>query len=227
MLRQLRSPGTILGLIAVVIAGAGLAVAANPSSDGTITACVGKKDELSLASSKGKCKSGEKKLQWNQRGPEGPKGAAGADGSNGAAGATGPRGQQGDQGTPGTPGADASVTTRSTSAGEVTTSSNPQVDLGGPSVTVQVPTGGAVVIIGVSYDAKNATMNNNSCAWLYEGSTLITGVGCANTTTYTRVHNATSVAADAGSHTYTVRYNSNVGTLASFQNRTLIASVLK
>ena len=225
MLRQLRSPGTVLGLIAVVIAAAGLAMAANTSGDGTITACVsGKSKQLSLASSKNRCGHGEKTLQWNQRGPAG---ARGPDGPKGADGPTGPQGVQGIQGVPGNPGADASATTRATSAGEVTTSATSPTDLGGPSVTVQVPAGGALVLLGFNFDGKNATNGNGSCVNFFEGATSIAGGGCVNTNSYTRGHGANSIVADAGQHTYTVKYYSPIGTLGSFQNRTLIASVLK
>src|SRR4051794_5063525 len=107
------SPGTILGLIAVVAATAGIAVAANPSSDGKLTACVNKKTKgLRLASSAGACRKSESKLSWNITGQPGPAGAKGATGAAGAAGTPGA------PGTPGTPGQDASISSRQTAADE-------------------------------------------------------------------------------------------------------------
>src|SRR5262245_16180284 len=107
------TPGTILGLLAIVFAAAGIAVAANPSSTGKITACVHKKTKaLRLGSSKGKCKTTESKLSWNAKGQPGATGAKGDTGAQGAAGTAGAAGAAG------APGADAATSTRATEASE-------------------------------------------------------------------------------------------------------------
>ena len=164
---------------------------------------------------------------------KGEHGATGAKGDTGATGAkrdTGAAGTAGTAGTlPGAPGADASVTSRVTRASEVTTSSSSPVALDATDVTVEVPAGGAVLAVGANYDGKNANGANVSCVALYEASTAVPsgGFGCVTSTTYVRGHGAVVIAADAGSHTYTLRYQSPGSTLASFQNRTLVVSVLK
>jgi len=195
-------PGLILGVLALVIAISGFAIAANPTKDGTVTACVkGKDRSLHLASKDNKCSANQRKLKWSQRGPRGLRGPAGAN---------------------------ASVTSRQTAPGEVTTTSNADVVLGGgPSVTVQVPAGGAVVMIGANYDAKNESAPNASCSSVYEGPNLVGGVGCVMTAGYTRGHGTATAALDPGPHTFTLRHSTTGGTNASFRNRTLIVSVLK
>jgi Collagen triple helix repeat (20 copies) len=217
--------GTLIWLAMLGLVGAGIAVAANPAADGKITACVSKKAKaLRLASAKSKCKGGEKALTWNQRGPAGP---AGADGQKGATGAPGTPGTNGQDGAAGTPGADASTTSRQLLASETTTSSPTEVATDGPDVTVTVPAGGENVVLGGNYDGKNANGANNSCTAIYEGSTRLGGLGCVTSSAYVRGHGALLVAADGGQHTYTMRYQSPGGSLASFQNVTLIVSVLR
>src|SRR4051794_22877585 len=80
---SLRSPGRLLGVIAVVIAmcSATFAVtyATTAEKGGKITACV-KKSDGTLYSAK-KCAKGDKKLTWNKQGVAGP---AGPDGKAGA-----------------------------------------------------------------------------------------------------------------------------------------------
>jgi hypothetical protein len=208
--------GPLIGLLALVVVGATLAVAANPTRSGRITACVDKgSKEMRLASGKNRCRKGERKLRWNQRGPAGARGPAGDDGLTGA------------PGQPGAPGANASATSRDTIIGENTTSDMTPVALDGPQATVEVPAAGANLILGANYSAKNANGANNSCVIVYEGDTQLGGVGCVASTTYVRNHGAITIAADAGPHTYTLRYQSPAGTLASFQDRTLIVSVLR
>ena len=107
MSRRLRlrrpAPGTVLGLLALVLAGAGLAVAAVPDSSGKISACYKKKSGALRVLVKGnKCKRGERELAWNQKGPPGLPGSPGAPGQPGSPGADG---QPGAPGSPGQPGA--------------------------------------------------------------------------------------------------------------------------
>jgi hypothetical protein len=99
LLQANRAPAIVLGVLALAIAATGGAMAASGGS-ATITACV-KKHGGSLYQAK-KCKKGDKKLSWNQKGPAGPTGPAG---SAGAAGTNGTNGTNGANGTNGTDGA--------------------------------------------------------------------------------------------------------------------------
>lgn len=76
-----------VSIIALVVAVAGVGVAAIPGSDGKITSCFNKKSgALRVVDAKKKCRKGEKRVAWNQTGPQGIQGT---------------QGPQGDQGTPG------------------------------------------------------------------------------------------------------------------------------
>lgn len=66
------TPGIVLGIMAVVIASGGYALA---SGGGTITACV--HHGTGALYVKHKCEKSDKKLTWNQVGPQGSTGAGG------------------------------------------------------------------------------------------------------------------------------------------------------
>jgi Collagen triple helix repeat (20 copies) len=90
---------TILaGAVLLLLAGATTALAAIPSSDGTIHACrdTSKGNLRAIDAEAGQtCDKGEAALSWNQRGPAGPQGPQGP---QGPAGERGPAGEQGPQG---------------------------------------------------------------------------------------------------------------------------------
>ena len=89
----------ILVVLAIAASLAGGAVAAIPDEDGVIHAC--RKVEggaLRAVARASACRSGERALAWNQRGPAGPAGPAGAQGPAGPKGATGAQGPQGPRG---------------------------------------------------------------------------------------------------------------------------------
>jgi hypothetical protein len=221
---MLKRPSIVITALALVVAVAGLALAANPSKDGTVVACVNKKTKsMRLADSKGRCRRSESKLTWNQRGPAGTTGAAGQTGATGTNGSPGGTGAAGPTGPAGASGA---TTARSLKAAEVTTTSVTEADIDSHTVTVTVPAGGGIVMLGVNYDAKTSDVSN-ACTAVYEGSTRLGGMGCVTSTTYTRGHGSLAVSADEGSHTYTFRYQSPSGSTASFKNRTLIATALQ
>jgi hypothetical protein len=93
-------PAAVLGLVVVLAAGGGYAIASGKSST-TITACVHKHgDGLYI----GKCAKHDKTLIWNAAGPTGASGPTGTAGASGAAGPTGPAGGSGSTGPQG-PGA--------------------------------------------------------------------------------------------------------------------------
>ena len=84
----------VLAIAAVAVAGA--AFAAIPDGNGVIHACR-KVDggALRVVAKASACRSGERALAWNQRGPAGPTGPAGPAGPEGATGAQGPQGPAG------------------------------------------------------------------------------------------------------------------------------------
>jgi hypothetical protein len=101
------SPGTALGLIALVVAVSGAAYAAIPSADGVIHSCYNASSNPSGqlrvidAESGARCGKNEKALNFNQTGPQGPKGDTGPQGPQGPTGATGATGPQGETGATG------------------------------------------------------------------------------------------------------------------------------
>jgi hypothetical protein len=105
------SPGTGLGLIALVVALSGAAYAAIPSADGVIHGCFNASSNPSGqlrvidAEAGAKCGKNEKSLDFNQKGPKGDKGDPGPQGPQGIPGPQGPEGLQGEQGPKGDQGA--------------------------------------------------------------------------------------------------------------------------
>lgn len=89
----------------VILMSAVFAVAADAQQPPTtIVACVRRDDSVRIISARERCRSSERRIEWNVQGPKGATGAmgpAGAPGTPGAKGATGARGQDGAQGLPG------------------------------------------------------------------------------------------------------------------------------
>jgi hypothetical protein len=95
----------VSGATALVLVGGSAAYALAGSRAKTITVCVRHKGGTLYEAKK--CAKRDKKLSWNQRGPQGLQGstgASGASGASGATGATGPQGVQGQKGDAGSPG---------------------------------------------------------------------------------------------------------------------------
>jgi hypothetical protein len=94
--------GNAIGVLALFVALGGTSYAATGgfTSNGQLQACVGESGGVTLLKAGKKCKSGQKKVAWNQSGPAGAKGATGTSGANGTAGATGSAGQPGAPGAP-------------------------------------------------------------------------------------------------------------------------------
>lgn len=92
----------------VTIAASTVALAAIPdSSTGVITGCYNQISgalRVIDAQHGARCLTGEKKLTWNQTGPQGPLGPQGPQGAKGETGAAGPQGPAGPQGEDGPPG---------------------------------------------------------------------------------------------------------------------------
>src|SRR4051812_7334770 len=99
--------GIVLSLVALLVLGGGMALAALPGSGGVITGCYDARfgtGNLRVIDSSKQCLAGETRLTWNQQGPAGPAGPAGPtgpQGQQGIQGAPGEKGAQGDQGIPG------------------------------------------------------------------------------------------------------------------------------
>jgi hypothetical protein len=82
-LRRGAVPYVALLIVLVVGLGGGYALAASKTK--TITACADKKTGiLHLKTRGGKCKRGQTRVTWNQKGPQGPQGAPGSTGQQGA-----------------------------------------------------------------------------------------------------------------------------------------------
>lgn len=82
-----------LASVAAMLAGAGIAAAANPDSGGVINACYKTSTgALRTVDADTACRADEKPLAWNQTGPQGVPGADGRDGQDGAPGPAGPAG---------------------------------------------------------------------------------------------------------------------------------------
>jgi hypothetical protein len=101
------SAAGVVAVIALVAALGGVAAAAIPSVDGTISGCYSKTQGSLrvIDTDKGqKCGSYEIALPWNQRGPKGDTGAPGPKGDTGAPGPKGDTGAPGPKGDTGAPG---------------------------------------------------------------------------------------------------------------------------
>jgi hypothetical protein len=151
ILRHRPSAGTTFGFAALVIAIGGVAFAAIPDSGGTIHGCYNKSNgNLRAVESPSDCRKSENPIAWNERGPVG------------ATGAPGPPGP------PGPPGQGVTLL-RDVEAAEVSTGSFVPVDLGGPSVTVNVPEG-ALVGIFVSMEGKADCTDTRYVVRVYEST---------------------------------------------------------
>lgn len=85
-----------LALFVALGAGGGYAVAA--SNNKTITVCADKKTGLLHLKTRGRCKSSQMRVSWNQQGPQGLQGPPGPQGSQGSQGVQGAQGSQGPAG---------------------------------------------------------------------------------------------------------------------------------
>ena len=72
-------------MVIVLAVGGGYALAASKVK--TITVCADKQTGVLHLKTHGKCKRGQTRVTWNQRGPQGPQGVAGAQGPAGQPGA--------------------------------------------------------------------------------------------------------------------------------------------
>lgn len=97
MLGSTRRAATITAAVAALIGGGvAVAVAANPSPDGTITVCVKGRGEYYPKSQT--CARGWRAIAWNAKGVSGPPGLPGPEGSPGVPGNPGAPGDDGDDG---------------------------------------------------------------------------------------------------------------------------------
>jgi len=82
-----------LALVLALGAGGGYAMAA--SNNKTITVCADKKTGLLHLKARGRCKSSQTRVSWNQQGPQGLQGPSGPQGSQGSQGVQGSQGPAG------------------------------------------------------------------------------------------------------------------------------------
>lgn len=95
IVRHLRANLVAYLALAVALGGGGGYAVAAMSRSKTITVCANKKSGLLYLHRRGRCKRGQTRVSWNQRGPAGPRGAAGAQGPQGLQGQTGLTGPSG------------------------------------------------------------------------------------------------------------------------------------
>ena len=84
-----------LALLVVLVVGVGGGYALAASNTKTITVCADKKTGILHLKTRGRCKSSQTRVTWDQQGPQGVAGAQGAQGPAGAQGAQGPAGVPG------------------------------------------------------------------------------------------------------------------------------------
>jgi hypothetical protein len=97
-------------MLALIVALGGIGIAAIPGRDGVINACYAKKTgDVRLVEKGKKCKRGEKKTKWNQKGRTGASGQIGPIGPQGLKGDKGDKGDPGQAGTNGENGIDGSA----------------------------------------------------------------------------------------------------------------------
>jgi hypothetical protein len=89
---------TIIALLLVLAAGVGGGYALAASNTKTIMVCADKQTGILHLKTRGRCKSDQTHVTWNQQGPTGPQGQQGVVGPQGTAGAQGPQGPAGLQG---------------------------------------------------------------------------------------------------------------------------------
>jgi hypothetical protein len=136
------SKPAIMAAVAVVVAAGGVALAAIPDSSGVIHSCYRNGNgRLRVVESVTDCKKKETAISWNRRGPRGLPGP------------------QGPQGPPGPIRGGGLVYDEAKA--EVSTQSDAYVNLGGPSVTVDVPASGLVEVL-VRADMKADTAPGSS-----------------------------------------------------------------
>ncbi len=180
-------PAVLLSVV-VVLAGLGIAWAAIPSSDGTITACYKTSGgAMRVVDASALCTSTEARLTFNQTGPTGPAGARGPTGAKGAKGATGPLGPIGPAGATGPTGAKGS-----TGAKGATGAAGPTGPAGADGSKVQVFTFGNPVPalqpgVWTFVGGGPAVTANGSKVILVTASAVVGTTGSNDPTVQTRV----------------------------------------
>lgn len=202
---RLPRPATVLAFAALVISLTGSAIAAKKY---VITSTKQIKPSV-LAQLKG------------NTGPAGPKGDTGATGPKGDTGAPGTNGSNGTNGTNG------GTTSKQTDASEVTTTSTTFVDLGGPSITLTVPDGGAPVAVTASAEAKNSGGSLIQFGLFVDGAQALANACTFSviSSSYVSAGGGCILPLSGGSHTFAIRYKASANN-AFFQNRTLSVTVL-
>ncbi|MFL5821966.1 MAG: hypothetical protein ACJ764_00830 [Solirubrobacteraceae bacterium] len=170
---HLPSRAISVATVVVVLGAAAIAVAATQSSSGVIHACYAKSGGALRRTGNGKCKSSERAISWNQRGPRGPRGPKGATGPRGPKGATGPTGPTGTTGSTGSTGSTGPTTINQSTVRTALS--------GGPDVTLA--TAGTLQLLGrckaptVGNSAAQLVIKNTSgtAAAQYDNSTGTAG----------------------------------------------------
>jgi hypothetical protein len=216
---KIRTTGiAILAGVVVVAAGTSLALAQDSSST-VISACYSTKTGALRLDRSGACRAGEKKLQWNKRGPVGPRGPVGA---RGPAGPTGPNGRTGPTGQTGPAGPVTSAVGR-LGAPFTLPDSGPAAEVA--SATITLPADGHIVANSV---VSAEETSSNSALYCYfsldgqeTGSVSPTVTTSSNSAIDEAVPNTSQFAASAGTHTVTLSCARQSGTGAKLYSGTL------
>jgi hypothetical protein len=198
------SAATAIALTALAVALGGVAYATIPDSNGTIHGCYQKTNgTLRVVDDGATCRQSEQALDWNQQGRPGP---------------------------PGPPGSSVAYDEE---AGEVTTNSLTPVDLGGPSVTVNVSQSGLIAVFArAEFRQGRVTLSEptdfdpplsllaNCCSLTFLRGWTETGTTAG--TSDARRANRLILEATPGVHTYRLEYQAYAsdGT-GRFRNRKL------
>jgi hypothetical protein len=95
---RFRRRAVLVAVAAILVLAGGIAYAAIPAEDGTITGCYKANGSLRVIDVEAgqTCTGSEQQLTWNQTGPQGPEGPQGPAGPQGPQGPQGPSGALGD-----------------------------------------------------------------------------------------------------------------------------------
>lgn len=166
--------GTFLLGVLVTAVSIGAVTNASAANDKSITACANKKTGAMRLLTKGKCKSTETSLSWNQQGPTGntgeagPAGPAGTAGPTGAAGATGATGARGASGPAGS---NATVSTQSVTLRYLGAQTFNGIECGSGTMTAYKP---GYAYWGLLLDAWTSADLQNPSRWTQLRSCEIT-----------------------------------------------------
>jgi hypothetical protein len=197
-LKDSRTPAIVLGVLALVVAAGGGALAASGGGS-TITVCVHKRGGTLYEAKK--CQMHDKKLTWNNQGPQGSHGSPGSQGSTGPQGPLGPS---------------AAAINNSAEGNPVASPNQAGFAL---SKTITLPVASRLLVFASGDYGFNCSVTCHDTAGLYVDNVPVSGTelfltGPANAQFVSSMGITSSVLA-AGTHTVTWEDNGDVNVLQS------------